>query len=270
MASKARDIKESTIKRLFMLSGNECAETTCIKTLIARDGISLISKICHIEAAEPGGARYRDAMTDDERRGFDNLILLCDECHTIIDNPANEKTYTVPLLKYWKKTHEAKMLTKFTLNPSLLKNIINEISKLSLENAPIVDTQSLVPFSIDEKIAYNSITRNKFLIDEYKVYYSKINALYTELEKQGSFRKEDLLRYIRQSYLAIKGKYVGDSKNVDEIIRENSDNIIEEMQNVLVQSIIKDETTYQENIEFGIAVVMVDAFIRCKILEEPK
>lgn len=49
--NKAREIKRSTLRRLDTLSGNECAHPDCLKKLIAEDGVSIISKICHIAAA---------------------------------------------------------------------------------------------------------------------------------------------------------------------------------------------------------------------------
>lgn len=48
---KSRQYKPSTVRRLDTLSGNECAHPNCSKKLIAEDGISIISKICHIAAA---------------------------------------------------------------------------------------------------------------------------------------------------------------------------------------------------------------------------
>jgi hypothetical protein len=270
MGSKAREYKESTLKRLFSLSGNECASPTCNKKLIAHDGITIVSKICHIEAASPDGPRYNSKMSDDDRRYFDNLMLLCDECHTVIDNKANESKYPVALLKEWKKNHEGKMLNRLGTNPSLLIEAINAISELATQDNTDKSFEDQQPFSIEEKISYNSVIRNKFLIEEYKVFYSKINALYDELEKQGNFKKESLLRYIRNLYLTEKGKYIKGRSDIQEAIKENSDNIIEDIQNILSSRIIKEGGIYSEDIEFGLTIIMVDAFMRCKILEEPK
>jgi len=49
--SNAREYKRSTVKRLHALSGNQCAAPDCVRKLIAREGETIISKICHIEAA---------------------------------------------------------------------------------------------------------------------------------------------------------------------------------------------------------------------------
>ncbi|MBB5155908.1 hypothetical protein [Saccharopolyspora phatthalungensis] len=45
-------------------------------------------------------------MTDDERRSFDNLILLCKEHHELVDTKHPDK-YSVETLKSWKQDREA-------------------------------------------------------------------------------------------------------------------------------------------------------------------
>lgn len=269
MSDKARDYTDRTLKRLHTLSGNQCACPECTKPLIARDRKTVVSKICHIEGASKNGPRYNPSMTDNDRRHYDNLILLCDECHDIIDNPDNEKKYPTPLLKQWKKDHEGKMFFKLATQPSLLIDAVNAIIKIDTEEDPALVEADIKPFRIEEKITQNSIRRNKSMIEEYKVFYTKINSLYSELESQGSFKKEKLLRYIKKLYLKVKGKYVGNASNEMEIIRNNADNIIEDIQDILSKKILSIDGTYQEDVEFGIEIIMVDAFMRCKILEEP-
>ncbi len=269
MPSKARQYKSTTIRRLDTLSRNQCAAPNCNKPLIAKDGETIISKICHIEAASEGGARYRANMTDDERRHFNNLILLCDECHSIIDNLENESKYPVSLLKEWKKNHESKQMDLLKRNPSLLGIAINAIADLDFDNNGLPDNESLNSYNPAYKIKYNSIKRNAILIEEYKVFYSKVNALYNELEYQGSFKKANLLRNIKQIYLKIKGQYTDGEENAMGIIQANSDNIIEDIEEELLKIIESDGKHYSEDITFGISIIMVDAFIRCKILEEP-
>jgi hypothetical protein len=263
--TKARDYTPSTVKRLHTLSGNECFAPTCDRRLIAADGETVVSKICHIEAASPKGPRYRLAMTDDERRHFNNLILLCDECHQIIDNKANEIKYPVSLLQEWKTTHENKQKNKISLNTSLLTLTINAIASADFEGE---QDESYKPFNIESKITYNAIKRNKFLIEEYKVYYAKLATLYKELEQQGSFKKERLLRNVRHLYLKIKGKYSDGAENSIDAIRAHADDIIEEVEGELL-AIVDSSNISIENVSFCLSVIMVDAFMRCKIFEEP-
>lgn len=267
MGAEARNYTQKTLKRLYGLSGNQCAAPDCKRLLIARDEKSIISKICHIEAASGEGPRYNRSMTDKERAHFDNLILLCDECHTIIDNKENETKYSVTLLKEWKKNHESKFLHEQLRNPSLLIQAIDAIADADFGNYTI-NEESLHTFDISDKIGYNNIKRNKCLIEEYVGYYGKINSIYRELESQGSFKKENLLRNIRTVYLKTKGKYIQGVSNPMPIIQDKADDIIEEIENVFL-SLVEDTNIYPEDISFGISVILVDAFIRCKILEEP-
>ena len=265
MCKKARQYKPSTIRRLDTLSGNRCYAPNCNKKLIAEDGKTIVSKICHIEAASKNGPRYNPNMTDDERRAFENLILLCDEHHSIIDNPENEKDYPVSLLQEWKKLHESITLeNKLIENPNLLAQAINIIANIDLDE-DIEQNENTQAFKIDSKISYNSIQRNKYLIEEYKVYYGKIDTLYDELEKSGSFKKNKLLRIIRTYYLEIKGKYIDDSKDELSSIKENSDNIIDDIREKLFTHI---DNTNEDTI-IAIPIIMTDAFMRCKILEKP-
>jgi hypothetical protein len=268
MGSEARKYTLSTIRKLDTLSGNQCAAPDCNRPLVARDGASIVSKICHIEAASEGGPRYNASMTDKERAHYNNLILLCDECHTMIDNKQNENKYTVELLKEWKKNHESKLLHKQLRNPSLFMQAINAIAGVDFGNEFESDG-SLQTFDISDKISYNNIKRNKCLIEEYGGYYGKINSLYSELESQGSFKKEKLLRNIRTIYLKTKGKYTQGISDPMSIIQEKSDDIIEDIENEFL-SLVADSREYREDISFGISVVLVDAFMRCKILEEPQ
>ena len=268
MGDKARQYKPSTVRRLDTLSRNECADPDCERKLIAKDGETIVSKICHIEAASENGPRYNPEMDDEDRRHFDNLILLCDECHSVIDNPENEEKFSVELLKSWKKTHETKSQQSILINnPRLINQAINGIAELEIDESN-EDLDSLTPFNITEKIAHNSIKRNKSLIEEYGKYYTKVNFLYNELEKQGSFKKEKLLRNIKLLYVRTKGKYILDGEGKLKSVQENSDNIIEDIENSILEN-VDNKNSEKDDIAFAIPIIMVDAFMRCKILEKP-
>jgi hypothetical protein len=269
---KARQYKPNTIRRLDKLSGNECAEPTCTKKLIAEDGQSIISKICHIEAASKNGPRWNENMTNDERRDFSNLILLCDEHHTIIDNKVNELKFPVSLLKKWKTEHEAKILRLISRNNILVKNpsalnvVIGFVGKQIFR-----DTNTTEPTNApdtEDKILYNNVILFKPIIEEYAVYQGKLNKLYEEIEKQGSTKKEFVLQNIKSIYLKEKGKF----KDRD-TIRANADTIIENIENELWKIIDNSSNPNSdlpiEAIKISLLIVMVDAFMRCNILEEP-
>lgn len=269
MGDKARQYRPSHIRRLDTLSGNSCSFPGCERKLIARDGETIVSKICHIEAASDQGPRFNKNMNDDERRHFNNLILMCDECHSIIDNMENESQYPVSDLQQWKKDHHEKIESLQRPKLSHLTLAINAIASIDFDDDDSDKDSDPDVFNITNKIEHNCVDRNLELINEYKVFYPKIATLYTELESQGSFKKERLLRNIRRIYLKVVGNYVGNSNNRLEIIQINSDNIIEDIEDELFKSCEERTSPSLDDISFSISVVMVDAFMRCKILEEP-
>lgn len=269
---KSRQYKRSTVRRLDTLSGNECGHPNCKKKLIAEDGISIISKICHISAASKEGPRFDENMTDDERRGFNNLILLCDEHHVMIDNKDNESEYPTPLLKKWKIDHEKQILefisskNLLSKHPLALNKVISAIgSKMDLvldttetENAPNTET----------KILFNNVGRYDSVIREFAPYQVKLNKIYEIIEKEGSSKKELVLLNIKRIYLNIKSEY----NNIEEI-RNNADIILDKVIETILDNIDKAPNKLddfdQETIVFSLMIVIVDAFMRCNILEEP-
>ncbi|CQD24774.1 putative ATPase [Mycobacterium lentiflavum] len=68
------------------------------------DGV-MVGEIAHIEGALPTSARFNPDMTNEQRRGYDNLLLMCGTDHTVIDNDA--EAWTVARLRALKRAHEA-------------------------------------------------------------------------------------------------------------------------------------------------------------------
>jgi hypothetical protein len=269
---KARQYKPSVIRRLDTLSGNECAFPDCSKKLIAEDGKSIISKICHIAAASPEGPRFDNSMTDDERREFDNLILLCDEHHVIIDNKENETLYPTYLLKKWKSEHEKKILellsNKNLLSkyPLALNKVINSIGKKMDEVLYLSETTNAP--NPDDKILFNNVVRYKSVVEEFAPYQVKLNKIYEEIEKEGSTKKELVLHNIKRVYINIQKDY----PTIDNI-RKNADIILDKVIEKIWENIDnapnKLDEYDQETINFSLMIIIVDAFMRCNILEEP-
>jgi len=263
MGKGPRNYSDLTIKRLYALSDNRCAFPGCSVVFTSPNNITNFSNICHIEDAEEGG-RFNPNMTDNQRASFENLILLC-PIHHIETN--DTKKYTVDSLREMKQKHESLSISKgLARNPSMLKNTINAISNLSLD--AILESENLNVYNPKLKLNYNSVKTNYSLIQDYKIYQGKINNLYDELERQGSIKKEKLLSNVNQIYIKIKGQYVLDSDNPLEIIRLNSDNILNDVSDELFIK-LENSNLFEEDILLGIKLILVDAFIRCKILEEP-
>lgn len=155
--------------------------------------------------------------------------------------------------------------------PSLLAQIINKLGeRLSTDSHD--ENNEFENFDIKEKIEYNNIVRYREILEENKVFQGKLNSIYKEIESNGSPKKFIILRNIRNLYLKIKGTYKVDGIDEINIIRQNADNIIDKIQKELIEE-IKQSSDIKESIEvikLGIDIIIVDAFMRCNILEEPK
>ena len=146
MAKKqAKPIKESVKILLALRSGGECANPSCHNKLTSDYSNVVLGEICHIEAASEGGPRYNEHQDPEERRGYDNLIMLCEKCHKEIDH--NAEQYPVEKLKKWKKDHEEKII-----------NLCNNKTKVFSFFVP----DGLLPRDKEADILFEKIITNRF------------------------------------------------------------------------------------------------------------
>jgi hypothetical protein len=93
-----------TLRELFLKSGNLCAFPDCEQLMMNAKGV-FIAQVCHIEAAEEGGERFNPKMTNEERRHFANLMLMCYPHHAETNDV---KAFPVAKLKKIKADHEGR------------------------------------------------------------------------------------------------------------------------------------------------------------------
>ncbi len=103
-----RQVSSKTHKMLWGRAASLCAFPGCRRELVIDgntvDSASLVGQECHIVAKEPDGPRGDSPLTSKQRDEYDNLILLCNIYHKLIDDQPN--TYTVECLKAIKAAHE--------------------------------------------------------------------------------------------------------------------------------------------------------------------
>lgn len=97
-------ITPTTLKRLFAKSGNKCAMPGCSAILV--NGVHVIGEICHIRARRKTGPRFDAALSAACRDSFENLLLLCPTCHTLVDKDTTH--FPVALLQTIKANQEQK------------------------------------------------------------------------------------------------------------------------------------------------------------------
>ena len=102
-----RDYTQGTERALYAFSGTTCYFPGCETRVIVIVGDEPVSnvEIADIGGANPGSPRYDPSMTNNERRSFPNLILLCKPHHNIVDR-LHPDDYPADALFEWKTAHE--------------------------------------------------------------------------------------------------------------------------------------------------------------------
>ncbi|MCX6236415.1 MAG: hypothetical protein NTY07_02470 [Bacteroidia bacterium] len=124
-----------TLRALFAKSGNQCAFPDCTHSLVDDDN-EFIGQVCHIEDAMYG-ARFNEKMSNEERRGYDNLILFCYR-HHIKTNDVSK--YPVEKLKEIKFQNEIKFQTPFQVSDITLITLFNDLKSIKEDTTEILKT----------------------------------------------------------------------------------------------------------------------------------
>jgi hypothetical protein len=154
------------------------------------------------------------------------------------------------------------------------KELVNVIDPLKLESnlATVINILSkedwnkkepvgeINGFEIDRKITHNNLNSAKIIINDYSLHYSRVDKIYTEFDAQGSNKSNSVLSTIRQEYAKLKGNLSDDELFFAVIFK--------------VQEKVLNSSNYTsipfDELELCINILVVDAFIRCKIFENPE
>ena len=142
---------------------------------------------------------------------------------------------------------------------SNLAEIINVLAKedLDLKNTKINTTT----FVIEDKINYNNLNGVRELINDYKIFNVKLDQKYAEFDREGINKSTSILQIIRRQYIKLRNEKK-DSEEIFYGVVENIIKIIEESSNYRVLPF--------EELEMCVDILVVDAFMRCKIFENPE
>lgn len=101
-------IPQSEQRILQQKSGNRCGFPECRRVLTSdsspNDREVILGEMAHIVGESPDGPRGESPLSLNERNRADNLILLCNIHHQLIDS--QPQTYTVERLLQMKRDHE--------------------------------------------------------------------------------------------------------------------------------------------------------------------
>jgi len=105
----ARDEFPEPVKRILASRvGFRCSRPACGRDTSGPQEDSQLSinigVAAHITAAAPGGARFDESLSPEQRSSPENGIWLCQSCAKLVDN--DESRYTVERLRQWRRASE--------------------------------------------------------------------------------------------------------------------------------------------------------------------
>lgn len=141
-------------------------------------------------------------------------------------------------------------------------NLASIINILSQENFNVDADIEILSFEIDSKIEYNQLVTSREIIKDYITFNSRLDKKYQEFDKQGSNKSFSILQSIKKSYLEECSNLK--DKDADTIFSQ----VIENVKNKVTQSANYISIPIDE-LDICVDVLVVDAFIRCKIFKKP-
>ena len=140
---------------------------------------------------------------------------------------------------------------------SNLTNIIGILSKEDWNQRAL--SFETIPYDIEAKISYNQLDTARVIIDDYKIHYHRIEKIYSDFDKQGVNKSISILNGIRKEYLAL-----GAEVSPDQCFFKIIEKVVQKIQGNANYTPIPEE-----ELELCVQILVVDAFIRCKIFKNP-
>ena len=139
---KSRRISDADVKKLYSRSAGRCN--------ICKIDVAEVMEMAHIIAHSPNGARGNSEQVGDN--SYDNLILLCSNCHTLVDREPHN--YPVVYLQKIKREQEYSISSRLSPNQNRRENDVRVIQQL-IDNynfCNIPHFAELLPISVNLKI----------------------------------------------------------------------------------------------------------------------
>lgn len=95
---------------LLARCGGYCANPDCpapdLFPAADQDHVSTVADMAHIIGQSQAGPRGDAPVPESERDQYDNIVLLCRNCHGLVDEMRLTGRYTVDLMRRWKRRIE--------------------------------------------------------------------------------------------------------------------------------------------------------------------
>lgn len=137
---KRESIPETVKIRLWGKAAGRCQFSGCNKPMYY-DSLTKAefnsAYLAHIYAVSIGGNRYDPCLSPKLVKDISNLMLMCDEHHRLIDDKANEKFYSAPILLEMKSAHEKRIELITNIGSGHESHIILFGAKIGTHEVPL-------------------------------------------------------------------------------------------------------------------------------------
>lgn len=138
---------------------------------------------------------------------------------------------------------------------AVLNILANEVMSVEV-SAPEINS-----FAIQDKIDFNRLAGVQEIIDDYKIYYHRIDEIYNEFDREGKIKRFSVLQSIRLHYIKARSEK-NDATDIFLLTVRKVMDIISSSSNFISIPL--------EELEVCAGILVVDAFIRCKIFTNPE
>ena len=143
--------------------------------------------------------------------------------------------------------------------PSVITYVINRLADEPLaEIAVNPDTKS---FDLEPKIDFNSLKKWRDIISEYTVFSLLVDKIYRAYDEQGVNKSFAVLSSLHDLYLNLASELTGDAL---------FDKLLESVYDIVNKDYEYNESLTREELQMNIKIVLVNAFVRCKIFKKPE
>lgn len=143
--------------------------------------------------------------------------------------------------------------------PSVITYVINCLSEECLAEVSV--NPDVNPFDFIPKIDLNKLVKWKAIVTEYAVYSVLVDKIYKQYDKLGVNKSLAVLASLHDLYLNFSLESSGDNL---------FDKLLEKVYEIVDGDGTCNESLTREELMMNIKIVLVDAFVKCKIFEKPE
>ena len=142
-----------------------------------------------------------------------------------------------------------------------IRNLASYLEESILPLAEIAVNPDTKSFDLEPKIDFNSLKKWRDIISEYTVFSLLVDKIYRAYDEQGVNKSFAVLSSLHDLYLNLASELTGDAL---------FDKLLESVYDIVNKDYECNESLTREELQVNIKIVLVDAFVRCKIFKKPE